>query len=440
MAEHRTRPISRVKPVTVFSTVAVGAVTASVGLVGPPAAAEPDYPSWSDIEQAKQNEATKQAEIGRLGELLAGLQRSADTAVQASQMADEKWRQAIDARDQAAERERTLGAQADEADAVAEISKMRAGLLAAHLARTAGHDLSSELMFGSGDAAAADGLLRQLGMATKLGEQSQGVYEQALADRNAADALREQAAEAAEQRERLAGVAEQRADDARSAADAALSAVADAEVRSTELYAQLAALKDTTADLERTRAEGLAREAAEEALRRAQEQELAEERARAEAAAEAASPPNSGGGGTPAAPPPAPAPPAARPGPPNSSAVETAIWFARQQLGERYRLGGAGPNVWDCSGLTRAAYASAGIGIGTHSATNQYYTLAGRGKAVSLGSIQRGDLLFWGSGGDYYHVAIYLGGGRILEAPREGVPVREYFIWGSPSAAARPAG
>ena len=431
------------KPATVFSTVAVGAVTASVGLVGPPAAAAPDYPSWSEIEQAKQNESTKQAEIGRLGELLAGLQRSADAAVQTSQIADEAWRQAIDARDRAAERERTLGAQADEADAVAEISKMRAGLLAAHLARTAGRDLSSELMFGSDDAAAADGLLRQLGMAAKLGEQSQGVYEQALADRNAADALREQAAEAAEQRERLAGVAEERADEARSAADAALSAVAEAEVRSTELYAQLAALKDTTADLERARTEGLAREAAEEALRRAQEQEQERIRAEAEAraaAAAAAAPPRPGGGTPAAAPAPAPAPPpAATPRPPNSSAVETAIWFARQQLGERYRLGGAGPNVWDCSGLTKAAYAAAGIGIGTHSATNQYYTLAGRGKAVSLGSIQRGDLLFWGSGGDYYHVAIYLGGGRILEAPREGVPVREYFIWGSPSAAARPS-
>ena len=443
MAEDRTRPISRATPVTVFSTVAVGAVTASIGLVGSPAMAEPDYPSWSEIEQAKQNESTKQAEIVRLGELLAGLQRSADAAVQTSQMADEAWRQAIDARDQAAERERTLGVQADEADAVAEISKMRAGLLAAHLARTAGNDLGSELMFGSGDAAAADGLLRQLGMVTKLGEQSQGVYEQASADRNAADALREQAAQAAEQRERLAGVAEQRADEARSAADAALTAVADAEVRSTELYAQLAALRDTTADLERARAEGVAREAAEEALRRAQEQELADERARAEAAAravEAAGPPDSGGGGSPAAAPAPATPPLASPGPPNASAVETAIWFARQQLGERYRLGGAGPNVWDCSGLTKAAYGSAGIGIGTHSATNQYYTLAGRGKAVSLGSIQRGDLLFWGSGGDYYHVAIYLGGGRILEAPREGVPVREYFIWGSPSAAARPAG
>ena len=128
------------------------------------------------------------------------------------------------------------------------------------------------------------------------------------------------------------------------------------------------------------------------------------------------------------------------PAPPNGSVVEAAIWFASQQLGEPYVLGGSGPNVWDCSGLTKTAYANAGIYIGTHSATNQYHTLAARGLAVPVSQAQRGDLLFWGGGGDYYHVAIYLGGGRILEAPRDGVPVREWYIWGSPAAAARPAG
>ena len=80
LAEHRTRPVSRVKPATVFSTVAVGAVTASVVAAGGPAMAEPDYPSWSEIEQAKQNEQTKQAEIDRVGDLLVGLQRAADAA------------------------------------------------------------------------------------------------------------------------------------------------------------------------------------------------------------------------------------------------------------------------------------------------------------------------------------------------------------------------
>ncbi|WP_235511142.1 C40 family peptidase [Agromyces sp. Root81] len=420
MAENRTRPVSRVKPATVFSAVAVGAVTASVVAGGGPAMAEPDYPSWSEIEQAKTNEATKQAEIARVGDLLAGLQQVADVAVQASQMADEAYRIAIDERDRAAEREQTLAKQADEADAVAEISKMRAGLLAAHLAKTAGNDLTSELVFSGDD---ADGLLKQLGMASKLGEQSQAVYEQAIADRNTADALRAQSAQAAAERTRLAALAESKAIEAQAAAESAMAAVAVQEQRSAELYAQLATLKDTTADLERERVEGQAREAAEDAL---------------EASRPAPTPPSGGGGGggngggTPA--------PNPDPAPPNASAVETAIWFASQQLGEPYVLGGAGPDRWDCSGLTRAAYGAAGIGIGTHSATNQYRTLAGRGKAVSLSRIQRGDLLFWGSGGDYYHVAIYLGGGRILEAPREGVPVREYFIWGSPSAAARPAG
>ena len=421
------------KPATLFSTVAIGAVTASVVAAGGPAMAEPGYPSWSDIEQAKQNEQTKQAEIARVTGLLAGLQQAADAAVQTSMIADEAYRIAVDQRDRAAARERTLGQRADEADAIAEISRMRAGLLAAHLAKAAGTDLSASLVFGPD----GDGLLRQLGMASKLGEQSQSVYEQAVADRNTADALREQAADAAAERVRLAALAEDRADEAREAADAANAAVAVQEQKSAELYEQLASLKDTTAELERQRVEGQAREAAAAAAAAAAQP--------ARPAQPAPAPDGSTGGGAPAPAPAAPAPPAApaapaAPAQPNAGAVETAIWFASQQLGEPYRLGGAGPNVWDCSGLTKVAYANAGIYIGTHSATNQYRTLAGRGLAVPLSQIQRGDLLFWGGGGSYYHVALYLGGGRILEAPRDGVPVREYFIWGSPAASARPAG
>ncbi|MFD4421878.1 C40 family peptidase [Agromyces sp. NPDC058484] len=434
MAEQRTRPVSRVKPATVFSTVAVGAVTASVVAAGGPAMAEPDYPSWSEIEHAKQNEQTKQAEIARVAELLTGLQQAADAAVQASMMADEAWRIAVDERDRAAERERTLARQADEADAVAEISKIRAGLLAAHLAKTAGNDLATELVFAGDD---AQGLLQQLGMASKVGEQANTVYEQASADRNTADALREQAADAAAERSRLATLAQTRADEARAAADAANAALAVQEQKSAELYAQLASLKDTTAELERRRVEGQAHEAEAAAAAVAVAAAAAATSVTAQPGrpAQPAPAPAPGGGG------PAPAPaPAPDPAPPNAGAVEAAIWFASQQLGEPYVLGGAGPDVWDCSGLTKAAYAYAGIHIGTHSATNQYRTLAGRGLAVPVSQAQRGDLLFWGGGGDYYHVALYLGGGRILEAPREGVPVREYFIWGSPAAAARPTG
>jgi cell wall-associated NlpC family hydrolase len=117
------------------------------------------------------------------------------------------------------------------------------------------------------------------------------------------------------------------------------------------------------------------------------------------------------------------------PAAPNASAVETALAFARAQLGDAYGLGGSGPDVWDCSGLTKAAYAAAGIYIGTHSATNQYNTMAGQGKLVSFSQVQVGDLVFWGSPGNYYHVAIYVGGGQILEAPDVGKPVRVHSIW-----------
>ena len=224
--------------------------------------------------------------------------------------------------------------------------------------------------------------------------------------------------------------------------DAALSAVADAEVRSTELYAQLAALKDTTADLERAPRRGARPRGRRGGAAARAGAGTAARRRRPRPAPPPQPPPRSAGGGTPAAAPaPAPAPPPrATPRPPNSSAVETAIWFAtpaaRRALRARRRgperVGLLGPHQ---GGVCRRRHLHRHA-LGDEPVLHPRRPRQGR---VARRSIQRGDLLFWGSGGDYYHVAIYLGGGRILEAPREGVPVREYFIWGSPSAAARPS-
>ena len=119
-----------------------------------------------------------------------------------------------------------------------------------------------------------------------------------------------------------------------------------------------------------------------------------------------------------------------------SGGASSAVSFARAQLGEPYVWGADGPDSWDCSGLTKASYASSGIYIGTHSATNQYNTMAGAGKLVPYSQRQRGDLIFWGGGGDYYHVAIYLGGGQMIDAPRTGTFVREEAVWMSSYALA----
>ena len=102
-------------------------------------------------------------------------------------------------------------------------------------------------------------------------------------------------------------------------------------------------------------------------------------------------------------------------------AVTIAFAFAKQQLGERYVLGGMGPNIWDCSGITKASYAAAGTYIGTHSATNQFYNMAGKRRLVPIKEAVRGDLMWYSYvddfNGDKYHVVIYLGNGMMLEAP-----------------------
>jgi cell wall-associated NlpC family hydrolase len=122
--------------------------------------------------------------------------------------------------------------------------------------------------------------------------------------------------------------------------------------------------------------------------------------------------------------------------PANASVAARVLAFARSQIGDPYVFAAAGPNAWDCSGLTMAAYGAAGIGIGGHSATAQYDLAASEGKLVSYANRQPGDLLFWtDGGGDMYHVAIYSGGGNMVEAPQEGenvreVPVRTYQLVG----------
>ena len=442
MAEHTSTRRSRRTSAVLLSAAMIGSVTAAAG-VAVPAFADEDYPSWDEVAKAKQSEATKAKEIENLTSLLNGLQESSAAASQGSQMAAEAYRVTQDDLDAATAREESLDKQSAVAQKAADTSKMRAGLIAAHLAKTGAQDLSLNLFLNGNT---ADDLLSQLGTASKLSEQSETIYRQAVQDKNTAESLIAQAAAATAERKRLSEESKEKYD---SASDAALGAQAALDVelkKSSELYEQLALLKDTTADVEREYQTGLDAAASAAALAKAQAAAAAAVKNNPPAASAPAAPnapaapaPAAPAAPAPAAPAPAPAAPApAAPAPPpvvsapaapNASAVETALAFARAQLGDAYKLGGSGPDVWDCSGLTKAAYAAAGIYIGTHSATNQYNTMAGQGKLVSFSQVQVGDLVFWGSPGNYYHVALYVGGGQILEAPDVGKPVRVHSIW-----------
>jgi len=94
-----------------------------------------------------------------------------------------------------------------------------------------------------------------------------------------------------------------------------------------------------------------------------------------------------------------------------------ALKYALKQIGDRYVFGAAGLVTWDCSGLTMRSYQAAGVSL-PHSSAAQ----SRMGKKVSFNSLKPGDLLFYGR--PVSHVGIYLGGGKMVHAPRSGSRVK----------------
>lgn len=96
--------------------------------------------------------------------------------------------------------------------------------------------------------------------------------------------------------------------------------------------------------------------------------------------------------------------------------------FGLAQVGERYVWGAAGPSQWDCSGLVQGAARAAGVSLPHQSGAMMRY-----GRAVSRSQLQSGDLVFWSG-----HVAISLGGNRIVHAANSRVGVVVGTIYGTP--------
>ncbi|MFF7987984.1 C40 family peptidase [Streptomyces sp. NPDC007901] len=109
---------------------------------------------------------------------------------------------------------------------------------------------------------------------------------------------------------------------------------------------------------------------------------------------------------------------------PTAAALQ-AINYAQGQLGLPYERGGNGPGTgdagFDCSGLTRAAYAAAGITL-PRTAQEQYDA----GPLIPAGlQLKPGDLVFYGNAaGGIHHVGLYTGGGQMIDSPRPGKVIR----------------
>jgi cell wall-associated NlpC family hydrolase len=314
------------------------------------------------------SESSTRAGIAQISKCLEGLHKNADAAGRVAQQADERYLKSKRAAAAAAAQLQKAQTAAAAAAAKARHSRARAGLVTVQLARSGSTDQAGNLLLNGGG---AKRVLYRLSRMSQLSIESGKMSRQAAKDSARASVLASKAAAAEQDLRARAAIAQHAYLAAKRQSDAAAAVVRKQQARQQQLEAVLASLQNA-----------------------------------------------SGGGGS--------SHPVLTDLPPNASKAARAVAFARAQIGDPYVFAAAGPSSWDCSGLTLGAYSSVGVAIGIHSATAQYDYARSHGRLVSYGQRRAGDLLFYtDGGGDMYHVAIYSGHGMMIEAPYEGVDVRE---------------
>lgn len=478
----------------------------SLGLslvVAVPAQAAPSAPSWKDVQAAKDDQADKQRTVDALTARMSSLQSAVDRTGATVQEAGQQYSLAASQQQEAKDALDALTGQAKRAKAAAKQSAGQVAALVVELSRSGGGDLSTSMLVDSRD---AKDLLYQVGTMTHLSERSATVLDKAQSDQRTVDALAAQQRQATKALSAATTKTKDALDSANDVAANAESALASGQAKQDEVLKQLAFLKGTSVATEQAywsaqQAKQAEIQLAAQAKRDAARPASADDGGATDGSADSGSGGSSGGGddsggstnddppasnpvastpsnsapsgSTPAAPKPsvprpaapqpapqpaAPAPkpstpkPAPAPAPAPAPVVSSpskaagAISYARGQLGKAYVLGGAGPNVWDCSGLVMMAYNSQGITTGGHNVVWQYNYFGSIGRLVPLSQRQPGDILFYSSNGAAsggYHDSIYTGNGMMVEAARPGVGVVERAVW-TPSQllpyVARPSG
>jgi cell wall-associated NlpC family hydrolase len=405
----KTRMASAVR--TARRAIGVGAIVAAiVGSSQGIAAASPRHPTDRQIAAAASAKAAAAQQVGAITAQLATAQASVDAAHASSAIALDHF--------QAKE------ALYETAHAAAQTAQASAHRAAADLGVARGQVASfARLSYIQGSTAPEFAALMSSDGPAQLLER-QALLESAGGHRNdvlttVAVAERKAAATAT-----AAGTALKKADALKAQAAAALATASKEEasarsqqsaltVRQTALKATLQKAQVTLLGLQGARALAARYDAQQAAAQRQREAV-----GNPPAPSQSSGPVSGGGGGS------------------ASSGAEAAIHAAERWLGTRYAWGGgsltgpsegwgidAGVIGFDCSGLTRYAYAQAGISIPRNSIA-QYASLP----HVSGDNLRRGDLVFWATNtsdpGTIHHVAIYLGGGSIIEAPESGLTVR----------------
>jgi cell wall-associated NlpC family hydrolase len=408
---------------TLALVILVGA--GGTGLAVPP---PPPNPSDSEIQAGKADANAKAGEVGRLTNQLAQAEQKLSQLQDDVELKQEEANKALvdlqTAQDAAAQAENDAKAARTEADAAAAaIEKARDDLKSfAAASFQQGSTVGSLSAYLSADSP-KDMLARAQLLDAVGGDRLNALdrLQQAQTEKANKDAAARKAAEIAQQKQDAARQAKNGADVAQAAAVRAQDGQA----------AQNTQLEKNKSDVEQqlyaaqTKVSGLQGQRQRYQDWLAQKQREDEERARQAALAAA------GGKGRPSGGP--------APSGPAGSSIEAVIARALARLGMPYAWGGgnaSGPTRgirdggvadsygdynkigFDCSGLM--IYAFAGVRSLPHYSGYQYSA----GRQVPLSQMRRGDLLFWGGPGGIHHVALYLGGGQVVEAPQSGLRVR----------------
>ncbi|WP_167006257.1 C40 family peptidase [Mumia sp. ZJ430] len=393
---------------------------AALVLAGTPAVHADETPSAHDVRDARAGVATKSGDVTDIRARIAAATARVDAlAVDAAQAA-EAYNGAQYALEEASATARSAqkAAQTAARDAEAQRLVVERLTVAGVTARAPYHRIRS---FFSGGGPSS--LLGQMSSYNAVGDASRAALATYESKRAVAVTLKREADAALARREKLAAAATKAKHDTEKAVAGAAAARAGLQRDRDQLIRELANADGISVKLASRRQKAL--------------EQLAQQ------AQEAANRPQTGAPSLPPtdspAPSPAPAPPTLDPDadpPKQAKGVEAAVRFALTQVGEPYVWAGAGPDVWDCSGLTMRAWQAAGKGL-PHFSGAQYAVSA----PIAVPEARRGDLLFWSRGGpdSIHHVALYLGDGWMVEAPRPGknVQVVSVYSWTAPDLAAR---
>jgi len=387
---------------------------------------KPAIVSQAQIDQAKAAADAKAADVATLKASLAVANAALHTAADKAEMAAEAYNASMWRLSQATQA--TLAAQAAVADALSHVDEQRAGI--AQLVTQSYQDgtvLNGVTAFLGADGPA--GVMNRMGVVQSAGDSMQARYDQYSALNALAKVAQVKAEKAQKDQAVLAKKASKLRDEAAQAANSAQSQAAAIAGQRHELIKQLAAAQKITLKLATKRQHGLekqAEEAAAAAAAKAAKQQAAKAKDQATKAKTESDLTDDqlaefgveGGWQDPGLPVPAG----------TGAGARAAIAFARAQLGEPYVWAAAGPDSWDCSGLTMMAWRAGGISLPHYSAAQYSQT-----KHLTVDKLQAGDLVFWGtSPNTIHHVALYIGNGQIIQAPHTGDVVKVSGLFDSP--------